>query len=89
MVDGFRNAGLDCYEPTGAFYVFPDLRSTGLSSDEFCERLLREERVLMVPGNAFGACGEGFARATYATSLENIKEALARIKRFVEKVKNK
>jgi len=87
MVDGFRKAGLDCYEPTGAFYVFPDLRKFGLSSDEFCERLLMEEKVLMVPGNAFGECGEGFARATYATSLENIKEALARIKRFVERLK--
>lgn len=87
MVDGFRKAGLDCYEPTGAFYVFPDLRKFGLSSDEFCERLLMEEKVLMVPGNAFGECGEGFARATYATSLENIKVALARIKRFVERLK--
>lgn len=87
MVNGFRKAGLDCYEPLGAFYVFPDLRSTGLSSDEFCERLLKEEKVLMVPGNAFGACGEGFARATYATSLDNIREALVRIKRFVDKIK--
>ncbi|NLU52087.1 MAG: aminotransferase class I/II-fold pyridoxal phosphate-dependent enzyme [Clostridiaceae bacterium] len=87
MVNGFRKAGLDCYEPLGAFYVFPDLRSTGLSSDEFCERLLKEEKVLMVPGNAFGACGEGFARATYATSLDNIREALARIKRFVDRIK--
>ncbi|NMA67019.1 MAG: aminotransferase class I/II-fold pyridoxal phosphate-dependent enzyme [Clostridiaceae bacterium] len=86
MVDGFRKAGLDCYEPTGAFYVFPDLRKYGLSSDEFCERLLLEEKVLMVPGNAFGECGEGFARATYATSLENIKEALIRIKRFTDKL---
>lgn len=88
MVDGFKKAGLDCFEPTGAFYVFPDLRATGLSSDEFCERLLMEESVLMVPGSAFGACGEGFARATYATSIDNIREALKRIKRFVEKVKN-
>jgi aminotransferase len=87
MVDGFRKAGLDCFEPVGAFYVFPDLRSSGLSSDEFCERLLKEEKVLMVPGNAFGACGEGFARATYATSLDNIREALIRIKRFVDRVK--
>ncbi|HBR03923.1 MAG TPA: pyridoxal phosphate-dependent aminotransferase [Ruminiclostridium sp.] len=88
MVDGFRKAGLDCFEPVGAFYVFPDLRSTGLSSDEFCERLLMEEKVLMVPGNAFGDSGEGFARATYATSLDNIREALARIRRFVDKVKS-
>mgnify|MGYP000990780849 FL=1 len=88
MVDGFRKAGLDCFEPVGAFYVFPDLRSTGLSSDEFCERLLMEEKVLMVPGNAFGDSGEGFAWATYATSLDNIREALARIRRFVDKVKS-
>ncbi len=87
MVDGFRKAGLACFEPVGAFYVFPDIRAAGLTSDEFCERLLMEEKVLMVPGNAFGACGEGFARATYATSIDNIREALIRIKRFVEKVK--
>ncbi len=86
MVNGMRKAGLDCFEPVGAFYVFPDIRATGLSSDEFCERLLMEEKVLTVPGNAFGACGEGFVRATYATSIENIREALIRITRFVEKV---
>jgi len=88
MVDGFRKLGLNCFEPLGAFYVFPDIRVSGLSSDEFCERLLMQERVLMVPGNAFGACGEGFARATYATSIDNIKEALVRIKRFLESLKN-
>lgn len=87
MVDGFRKAGLDCFEPMGAFYVFPDIRSTGLSSDVFCERLLKEEKVLMVPGSAFGACGEGFARATYATSIERIREALRRITKFVERVR--
>ncbi len=84
MVDGFREVGLDCFEPVGAFYVFPDIRKSGLTSDVFCERLLLEEQVLMVPGNAFGDCGEGFARATYATSLENIQEALVRIGRFME-----
>jgi len=87
MVDGFNRIGLKCFEPYGAFYCFPDIRSTGLSSDEFCERLLMEEKVLTVPGNAFGACGEGFVRATYATSLENIREALTRIARFVERVR--
>lgn len=85
MVKGFRACGLDCFEPLGAFYVFPDIRKSGLTSDAFCERLLLEERVLMVPGNAFGDCGEGFARATYATSLENIREALTRIARFMER----
>ncbi|MCX7773083.1 MAG: aminotransferase class I/II-fold pyridoxal phosphate-dependent enzyme [Clostridia bacterium] len=87
MVDGFNKIGLSCFEPLGAFYTFPDIRSTGLSSDEFCERLLKEEKVLMVPGNAFGACGEGFCRATYATSIDKIREALIRIRRFVEKLR--
>ncbi len=86
MVEGFRSAGLDCFEPVGAFYVFPDIRSTGLSSDEFCERLLVDEKVLMIPGTAFGDCGEGFVRATYATSLDSIREAISRIKRFVDSV---
>lgn len=87
MVDGFNKLGLDCFEPFGAFYCFPDIRSTGLSSDAFCEKLLAEERVLTVPGNAFGACGEGFVRATYATSIENIREAFVRMKRFLERLK--
>lgn len=87
MVDGFNRIGLSCFEPFGAFYCFPDIRSTGLSSDAFCERLLIEEKVLTVPGNAFGACGEGFVRATYATSIDNIREALSRIARFVERVR--
>lgn len=86
MVDGFRKVGLNCFEPVGAFYVFPSISASGLPSDEFCERLLLEEKVLMVPGNAFGVCGEGFARATYATSIENIQEALIRIGRFMENI---
>ena len=84
MIDGFRKAGLDCFEPMGAFYVFPCIRSTGMSSDEFCEGLLKEERVLAVPGSAFGSCGEGFIRTTYANSYENIIEAMKRIQRFVQ-----
>ncbi|MGE5614021.1 MAG: pyridoxal phosphate-dependent aminotransferase [Bacillota bacterium] len=87
MVNGLRNAGLDCFEPLGAFYAFPCVRSTGLSSDEFCEKLLVEEKVLAVPGTAFGSCGEGFIRVTYANSYENIVEALKRISRFVSKHK--
>lgn len=87
MVEGFNRLGLHCFEPYGAFYVFPDIGATGLNSDEFCERLLREYKVLMVPGNAFGSSGEGFARATYATSIENIREALVRIERFVMSLK--
>lgn len=87
LVDGFRKAGFDCFEPLGAFYVFPCIRSMGMSSDEFCERLLKEEKILMVPGSAFGECGEGFVRATYANSMENILEALKRIQAFVERYK--
>ena len=85
MVDGFRNMGLDCFEPMGALYVFPCIKSTGMTSDEFCESLLMEEKVLAVPGNAFGECGEGFIRCCYASSMENIIEALKRIERFIKK----
>lgn len=88
MVDGFRKLGLSCFEPLGAFYVFPCIGSTGMSSDEFCEKLLKEEKVLIVPGSAFGECGEGFVRATYANSMENILEALKRIGKFVERNRN-
>lgn len=87
MLDGFRNMGLDCFEPEGAFYVFPCIESTGLSADKFCERLLAEKKVLVIPGNAFGQCGEGFIRATYANSMENILEALNRIRDFVQNIK--
>lgn len=86
MVDGFRKIGLDCFEPGGAFYVFPSIKATNLASDAFCERLLKEERVLVVPGTAFGSCGEGFIRATYANSMDNILEAMSRIRSFVERV---
>jgi len=84
MVDGFRKAGLTCFEPLGAFYVFANVSGTGLSSEEFCDRLLLEHKVLMVPGEAFGGSGHGFARATYATSYENIIEANKRIKEFTD-----
>lgn len=86
VLDGFRSIGLECFEPKGAFYVFPDIRNTGMTSDEFCERLLMEEKVLMVPGNAFGECGEGFVRATYATSTENLIEAIKRTERFLRRI---
>lgn len=84
LVDGFRKMGLECFEPLGAFYVFPSIQSTGITSDEFCEQLLISEKVLTIPGNAFGECGEGFIRACYASSMENIIEALKRIERFVK-----
>ncbi|NLO39250.1 MAG: aminotransferase class I/II-fold pyridoxal phosphate-dependent enzyme [Ruminiclostridium sp.] len=86
VINSLRKMGLDCFEPFGAFYVFPDIRKTGLTSDEFCERLLMTEKVLTVPGSAFGDCGEGFVRATYATSMENLMEAMKRIERFINSV---
>ncbi|NLY43673.1 MAG: aminotransferase class I/II-fold pyridoxal phosphate-dependent enzyme [Clostridiaceae bacterium] len=85
IVDGLRKIGLDCFEPMGAFYVFPSIKKTGLSSAEFCERLLYEEKVAVVPGNAFGESGEGFIRCSYAYSIESINEALKRMGRFVKK----
>lgn len=84
MLDGFRKMGLDCFEPLGAFYVFPSIRKTGLKSEEFCERLLREKSVACVPGTAFGACGEGFIRCCYATALEQLTVALNRIDEFLQ-----
>lgn len=86
VLKGFHGIGLECFEPKGAFYVFPDIRKTGMTSDQFCERLLLEEKVLMVPGNAFGECGEGFVRATYATSTENLMEAIKRTGRFLSRI---
>lgn len=87
IVDGLRAAGLPTFEPEGAFYCFPDIRSTGLTSEEFAQRLLQEERVAVVPGDAFGPSGAGYVRCSYATSLENIEEAVRRIQRFVARVK--
>ncbi len=82
LVDGLRAAGLPTFEPEGAFYCFPDIRSTGLSSEDFAQELLQEEHVAVVPGPAFGASGEGYVRCAYATSLENVEEAVTRITRF-------
>lgn len=83
LVDGFNRIGLDCFEPEGAFYVFPSIKSTGLSSEEFCEKLLYEQNVAVVPGNAFGECGEGHIRISYAYSLKHLTTALERIEKFV------
>ena len=83
MVKGFNDMGLSCFEPEGAFYVFPCIKSTGMTSDVFCETLLYEKKVAVVPGNAFGKSGEGFVRCSYAYSIENINEALNRIEAFV------
>lgn len=85
IVDGFRAMGLSCFEPLGAFYVFPCIKSTGMTSEEFCRNLLQEEKVAVVPGNAFGESGEGFIRCSYAYSIDNIQEALRRIEKFVKK----
>jgi aminotransferase len=85
IVDGFRNMGLSCFEPLGAFYVFPCIKSLGMTSEEFANKLLFEEKVAVVPGNAFGESGEGFIRCSYAYSIDSIDEALKRISRFVEK----
>ncbi len=87
IVDGFRKMGLSCFEPLGAFYVFPCIKSVGMSSEEFCMKLLEEEKVAVVPGNAFGASGEGFIRCSYAYSIKNIEEALKRIESFVKRHK--
>ena len=83
IVDGLNRLGLTCFEPEGAFYVFPSLKKSGLSSEEFCEKLLYDEHVAVVPGNAFGECGEGFARISYSYSIKHISEALRRIERFM------
>lgn len=85
MVSGFRDMGFDCFEPLGAFYVFPDIRKTKLTSDEFCEKLLMDQRVAVVSGNAFGESGEGFIRCSYAYSVKSITKALDRIRKFAEK----
>jgi aminotransferase len=82
----FNAMGLHCFEPRGAFYCFPNITSTGLSDDEFCERLLKEEKVVVVPGNAFGERGKGHVRACYAASIENIGEACDRIERFIARL---
>ena len=89
LVEGLRRIGLPCFEPKGAFYVFPDIRSTGLSSDDFCERFLMEEKVAVIAGSAFGAGGEGFVRCCYATSMKDIAEALTRMDNFLTNLKKK
>jgi aminotransferase len=85
MVKGLRDIGLSCFEPQGAFYAFPSIKITGMTSEEFAERLLMEEHVAVVPGSAFGANGEGYVRCCYATSLKEIEEALRRMERFVHR----
>ncbi len=87
IVDGFNKLGLDCFEPEGAFYIFPSIQSTGMTSDEFCEKLLYSKRVAVVPGTAFGASGEGFVRVSYSYSIKHIQEALRRIGEFLQELR--
>ncbi len=85
IVGAFADMGLECHRPLGAFYAFPSVAKFGLPASEFALKLLRDERVAVVPGTAFGACGEGFVRCAYATSMENLKEAMVRLKRFISR----
>ena len=87
LLHAFKEMGLDCFEPFGAFYVFPCIKEFGMTSDEFAMRFLEEEKVAVVPGTAFGDCGEGFLRISYAYSLENLKVAIERLERFVKKLR--
>jgi len=87
LMNAFREMGLDCFEPYGAFYVFPCIKEFGLTSEEFATKFLEEEKVAVVPGTAFGDCGEGYLRISYAYSLENLKTAIGRLERFVKKLR--
>lgn len=88
IVDAFNRMGLDCFTPQGAFYVFPCIKSTGLTSESFCEKLIYSKKVAVVPGNAFGECGEGFVRVSYAYSINHLREAVKRIGEFLQELKN-
>ena len=89
LLNAFQEMNLDCFEPQCAFYMFQSIKRFGMTSEEFATRLLREEKVAVVPGTAFGDCGEGFLRVSYAYSLKSLKEALSRIKRFVDRLDGK
>ena len=87
LVEKFKQMGLKCFEPEGAFYIFPSIQEFGLTSEEFATRFLKEEKVAVVPGTAFGDCGEGFLRVSYAYSLDELKIALGRLERFVDRLR--
>ena len=87
LLGELRSMGLECFEPEGAFYIFPSIESTGLSSEEFCERLLHEQEVAVIPGSAFGASGEGHIRISYSYSMSHLREACSRMKIFLENLK--
>lgn len=84
LLNSFKEMGIDCFEPFGAFYVFPSIAKFGMTSEEFANRLLREQKLAVVPGTAFGECGEGFVRISYAYSIENLKQGMDRIRKFIE-----
>lgn len=87
LVHEFKRMGLQCFEPFGAFYIFPSIQEFGMTSEEFANAFLQEEKVAVVPGTAFGKCGEGFLRISYAYSLEDLKIALERLERFITKLR--
>lgn len=87
LLHAFKEIGLECFEPFGAFYVFPSIKEFNMTSEEFATRFLKEEKVAVVPGTAFGACGEGYLRISYAYSIENLKIAIERLKIFVERLR--
>ena len=87
LLNAFKEMNLECFEPFGAFYVFPCIKEFGMTSEEFATRFLEEEKVAAVPGNAFGESGEGYLRISYAYSLDNLKIAMERFKRFVDKLR--
>lgn len=87
LMHEFKRMGLECFEPFGAFYVFPSVKQFGMTSEEFAMKLLEEEHVAVVPGTAFGDCGEGFLRISYAYSIDNLKVALARMEKFINRLK--
>ena len=84
LLGELRSMGLECFEPQGAFYMFPSIESTGLSSDEFCERLLHEQEIAVIPGSAFGESGEGHVRISYSYSMNHLREACSRIRKFLQ-----
>ena len=87
LMHAFQEMGLECFEPFGAFYAFPCIREFGMTSDEFATKFLKEEKVAIVPGTAFGDCGEGFLRISYASSMENLKIAMERLSNFVARLR--
>lgn len=88
LMDAFRKMRLECFEPYGAFYVFPCIKEFGMTSEEFATKFLQEEKVALVPGTAFGECGEGFLRISYAYSLDNLKIAIGRLEKFIKRLRN-